>query len=177
MDERQGFARLVSHLVQNGYRQIAYIGAPANLMIQRERFAGYCLGVEQTGISLNPDWIKEGNLTETSGYNAAVQLLSGNSAPTAIMACNDLMALGALQAAQEMGVRVGSELAITGFDGIKDTEYTTPPITTLYQPTYEIARNLTTILGKIINGASPEGMSLTIEPELILRASSEPRSG
>ncbi len=93
------------------------------------------------------------------------------------MACNDLMALGALQAAQEMGVRVGSELAITGFDGIKETEYTTPPITTLFQPTYEIARNLTTILGKIINGASSEGMSLTIEPELILRASSEPRSG
>ncbi len=177
VDERHGFAGLVSHLVQNGYRQIAYIGGPDDLMIQRERFAGYCLGLEQAGVSLHPDWIREGNLTETSGYNAAKQLLSGDPAPTAIMTCNDLMALGALQAAQEMGVRVGSELAITGFDGIKDTEYTTPPITTLHQPTYEIARNLTTILGKIINGASPEGMSLTIEPELISRASSEPRSG
>ncbi len=177
VDERHGFARLVSHLVQNGYRQIAYIGASTDLMIQRERFAGYCLGLDQAGISLNPDWIIEGNLTETSGYNAANQLLSGSPAPTAIMACNDLMALGALQAAQEKGIRVGRELAITGFDGIKETEYTTPPITTLYQPTYEIARNLTTILGKLINGAPLECMSQAIEPKLILRASSEPRSG
>jgi len=177
VDERHGFARLVSHLTQNGYRQIAYIGTAPDLMIQQERFAGYCLGLEQAGILLNPDWIKEGNLTETSGYVTANQLLSQPSAPTAIMACNDLMALGALQAAQEKGLRVGSELAITGFDGIKETEYTSPPITTLFQPTYEIARSLTDILGKIINGTPLESMSQTVEPDLLLRASSQPRSG
>jgi LacI family transcriptional regulator len=172
VDERRGFARLVSHLVQNGHRQIAYVGAPADLMIQRERYAGYCLGLKQAGIPFDPHLIKEGTLTETSGYNAAKQLLSESAAPTAIMACNDLMALGVLQAAQENGIRVGSELAITGFDGIKETEYTTPPITTLFQPTYEIACNLTAILGKLINGIPLETMSQAVEPDLILRASS-----
>ena len=177
VDERRGFARLVSHLAQNGHRQIAYIGTSPDLMIQHERFAGYRMGLEQAGIALNPEWIKEGNLTESSGHDAAQQLLSGSSVPTAIMACNDLMALGALQAAQEKGIRVGTDLAITGFDGIKETEYTTPPITTLFQPTYEIARNLTDTLGKIINGTRLETLSQTVEPDLILRASSLPWSG
>ena len=89
------------------------------------------------------------------------------------MACNDLMALGVLQAAQEKDIQVGSQLAITGFDGIKETEYTTPPITTLFQPTYEIARRLTAALGKIINGLPVETLSQVVEPKLILRASSQ----
>ena len=173
VDERKGFASLVTHLVQNGHHRIAYIGAPPGLMIQQERFGGYCLGLQQAGIQANPDWIKEGDLTENSGYHAANQLLEESPAPTAIMACNDLMALGVLQAAQEKDIQVGSQLAITGFDGIKETEYTTPPITTLFQPTYEIARRLTAALGKIINGLPVETLSQVVEPKLILRASSQ----
>ncbi len=114
-----------------------------------------------------------GNLTEEGGYAAAQKLLTLLDRPTAILGCNDLTAMGILRAAQELGFQVGKDLAIAGYDGIQETAYTNPPLSTLRQPTYEIARQLAGMLIAITKGnvdllSRPD---VILEPELILRGS------
>lgn len=171
VDERQGMQELVKHLIQKGHRRIAFIGGSPDLIIQNERFGGYCQGLESAGISLNSDWILDGDLTEQGGFNATLALLNQTPQPTAIIGCNDLTALGALRAAKERGIYIGTGLAIAGYDGIKETEYTLPPLTTVHQPTYEIARKLTSMLIQMIEGKPLEEDRVVIQPELIIRAS------
>jgi LacI family transcriptional regulator len=166
-----GFQKLVTHLVEKGHRRIAFIGASPDLVVHVDRFAGYQQGLQIANIPFDPDLVKQGDLSEQGGYQAALELLNLAQPPTAIMGCNDLTALGIMQAAKERGKYIGTELAITGYDGIKETEFTNPPLTTLYQPTYEIARELAKILMKIINGEQIDEIKVTIEPQFIIRAS------
>jgi LacI family transcriptional regulator len=173
VNERGGFERLVAHLVRKGHQRLAYIGAANNLLIQIERSNGYKTGLEVAGLPYDENLVVEGDLSEEGGYRAARKLLALANPPTAILGCNDLTAIGVLRATQETGLRVGKDLAITGFDGIQDTESTYPQITTLRQPTYEIARRLTKMLIAINKGESLIETRVVIEPELILRASTE----
>lgn len=162
---------LVTRLTQKGHRRIAFIGASPNLVIHADRFQGYRQGLESAQIPFEAVLVETGDLTENGGYEAARKLLTQSAPPTAILGVNDLTALGVLRAAQEKGIPVGTELAIAGYDGIKETEYTNPPLTTLYQPTYEIARQLARMLIRLIEGESLEETSITISPELLIRAS------
>jgi LacI family transcriptional regulator len=173
VNERGGFERLVSHLVQKGHKRLAYVGASPTLMIQVERFAGYKRGLELSGLSYDGKLILRGNLTEEGGYSAAQKLLALPDRPTAILGCNDLTAMGILKAAQELGLQVGKDLAVAGYDGIQETAYTSPPLTTLRQPTYEIARRLAAMLITMTNGSMLNEPHVFFEPDLILRASTE----
>jgi LacI family transcriptional regulator len=122
-------------------------------------------------IAYDPNLYLEGDLGEIGGYRAACTLLDQQPRPEAIIGINDLTALGVLQVAKERGIYVGTELAIAGYDGIKETEFTNPPLTTLYQPTYEIARQLAQMLIRLIEGDELEETQVTIKPDLIVRAS------
>jgi len=173
VNDRGGFERLVTHLAEKGHQRIAYIGAPPNLMIQIERLAGYKNGLEIAGLSYNKNLVLEGDLTEEGGYQAAKSLLVLAKTPTAILGCNDLTAIGALKAAQEAGLSVGKDLAIAGYDGIQETASTNPPLTTLRQPTYEIARRLAVMLISITKANMLNEPHVVVEPDLILRASTE----
>ena len=171
VNERGAMAQLVKHLVQKGHQRIAFIGGSPDLIIQRERLGGYRQGLEAAGIAFNSELVLESDLTELGGYKAAMILLTRNPMPTAIIGCNDLTALGTLRAAKERGIYIGTELAIAGYDGIKETEYTNPSLTTIYQPTYEIARKLANMLIQVIQGKVIEENRVEIQPELIIRAS------
>ena len=176
MNERGGFERIALHLKEKGHKRIAFIGGPPELVLQRERFAGYKQGLTAAGLEYDNGLVIEGNLTEDGGYKAATKLLAGADPPTAIMACNDQSAIGAMRAAKEAGRKIGERFSITGYDGIREAEYADPPLTTLYQPTYEIARQLTRMLVNLINHEPVNPLRLQIEPELILRASTETRA-
>jgi LacI family repressor for deo operon, udp, cdd, tsx, nupC, and nupG len=93
--------------------------------------------------------------------------------PTAILGCNDQIAIGALGAAKELGRKIGSDFSIAGYDGIREAEYTNPPLTTISQPTYEIARRLVKMLIAEINHQPLDEPRPVLEPELILRDSTE----
>lgn len=166
-----GMEKLVTHLVEKGHRRIAFIGASQDLVLHTNRLNGFQQGLRHAQISLDPSLIKNGDLTEESGYYLAQELLKLPERPTAIIGCNDLTALGVLRAAREKGLYIGSELAIAGFDGIPETEFTNPPLTTLSQPTYEIARKLATMLMSIIAAKPLDNSHISFEPELIIRAS------
>jgi LacI family transcriptional regulator len=173
VDGEKGVRQLVGHLIRKGNRRIAFISAPAMLTLQTDRFAGFRKGLQENGIDLDYDLVVEGDLTRQGGYDAAKVLLARSAPPTAIICSNDLTAIGAMRAASEAGFVVGKDLAIAGFDGIDDAEHTRPPLTTINQPVYEIACRLVQMLVNIISGASLEATRVILEPELILRASTE----
>lgn len=166
-----GIQQLVTHLVEKGHQRIAFIGAAPELVIHADRFQGYQQGLAAAQIPSDPALVRQGDLTEEGGYRAALDLLAQPHKPTAIIGCNDLTALGVLRAAKERGLYIGTELAIAGYDGIQETEYTSPPLTTLYQPTYDIARLLARMLVQRIAGEPLEKPFVTIEPKLVIRAS------
>jgi LacI family transcriptional regulator len=171
MDSRWGLTILAKHLVERGRRRIAYIGAPARLTLQADRLAGYQNGLSEAGIAFDGTLVAEGDLTRGGGYQAALQLLNLPQPPTAIIGANDLTAAGAMRAAHERGLVVGRDIAIAGYDGTDDSEHTQPPLTTLKQPVYDIARRLVKMLIASIEGKELIESQIILRPELIVRES------
>jgi LacI family transcriptional regulator len=166
-----GFKELVDHLKSNGHQRIAYIGAQSDLKIQADRLHGYRQGLDVAGIRYDPDLVVEGDTSRSGGYQAAKRLLALPNAPTAITCINDLTAIGVLHAANELGIVVGRDLAVTGFDGIAESEHSLPPLTTLSQPLYDIARQLVSMLISQVNGEPSKEPHVVYQPKLITRQS------
>lgn len=172
VNERGGFLRLVQHLAERGHRRIAMVSGPAELVISAERLHGYLDGLSQLKLPFDPELIIAGDLSEEGGYLAARRLLSLAAPPTAILGCNDRTAIGIIRAAQDNGLVIGEELAVAGYDGIGEAACTTPPLTTVVQPTYEISRRLTDKLLQMLSGNPPDPLQETVEPVFLPRASS-----
>jgi LacI family transcriptional regulator len=102
------------------------------------------------------------------------ELLELSPLPTAVIACNDLMALGAISASQSQGLVVGRDVAVTGFDDIPLAEHSHPPLTTVRQPIYAIGRQICQMLIQLIQGKPLVEHHVLLQPELIVRESSGP---
>jgi LacI family transcriptional regulator len=165
------FKLLIDHLVSLGHRRIAYIGAPPEIKIQADRLEGYQDGLHSHGLAFDADLVADGDLTSEGGYRAGQCLLTLPDPPTAIACVDDMTAMGVLHAAREQGWTVGENLAVTGFDGIQGFEHTQPPLTTIDQPVYQIARRLVQMLAAQIGGTPLEEKHVQIEPVLEIRQS------
>jgi len=170
-DSEIGMRLLARHLVALGHKKIALITAPSDLMFSYFRLKGFQEGLDESGIHLEPSRIVTGDLTQRAGYSLARELLHLPDPPTAIAACNDLMALGAISAAQERGLVVGQDIAITGFDNIPLAEHCHPPLTTVHQPIYQIGETVCEMLIKRIQGVTIEEEHILLTPSLVIRQS------
>ena len=117
------------------------------------------------------------DLTQRGGFEAMNQLLDLSPPPTAVVACNDLMALGAISAAQTRALVVGRDVAIIGFDDIPLAEHSHPPLTTVRQPIYDIGRQICDMLIRSVQGEELVERHVLLQPELIVRESSGVRPG
>jgi LacI family transcriptional regulator len=171
-DGESGMQLIADHLVDQGYRQIGMIAGPSFLMFAQHRRRGLVRALEKYGIHLKKDFVREGDLSQQGGYEQASQLLELPDPPTAIVAGNDLMAFGAMSAAQDRGLEVGKDIAITGFDDIPMAEYSHPPLTTLHQPIYQIGEKVCEMLILLILGERLEEEQIILQPRLIVRQSS-----
>ncbi len=166
-----GMKLVIQHLIDLGHRRIAFIAAPSDLMFATYRLTGFRQAMEENGLPLDESLILVGDMTQRSGHRLAGELLDRPDRPTAIAACNDLMALGAMTAAQERGLMVGQDIAITGFDDIPPAQYSHPPLTTVHQPIYRIGRMICDMLIKCINGEALVERHILLQPSLIIRRS------
>lgn len=167
----QGYLDLISHLASQGHSLIAFIGGAADLKIDLDRTNGYRSGLAAASISVDPSMVVRANLTPQGGYQATLRLLEQYIQPTAIVCINDLTAIGAMHAAHELGLKVGRDIAIAGFDGIADSAHTQPPLTTLDQPVYGIATKLIEMTMALIQKEPLENLQVKIRPNLLIRAS------
>jgi LacI family transcriptional regulator len=171
-DGFRGFELAGQHLIDLGHRRLAFIAAPENLMFSRYRRAGLEAVLQRHGLTMPPNYYIASDLTQRGGFAAMNQLLDLSSPPTAVVACNDLMALGAISAAQKRGLVVGRDVAITGFDDIPLAEHSHPPLTTVRQPIYDIGRQVCDMLICLIEGKELTERHILLEPELVVRESS-----
>jgi LacI family transcriptional regulator len=171
-DGESGFKLVVDHLVNLGHRRIACIASPPELMFSQYRRDGLRSRLQELNAPLDPTLVRVGDLTQRSGYEQAMELLNLSSPPTAIVAFNDLMAFGAMSAAQNRGLVVGSDVSITGFDNTPMADHSHPALTTVDQPIYQIGSMVCEMLIHLIQGEPLEEEYILLKPELIVRQSS-----
>jgi DNA-binding LacI/PurR family transcriptional regulator len=159
------------HLLDLGHRCMAHIGGPLEIRLARERFVGFQQALEARGLEPSSCAIEEGTFTCQSGYLAMQQLLTYQPRPTAVFAANDLMAIGAMRAVNEAGLRVPHDISIVGVDDIEVAGFQTPPLTTIRQPFTELATLGVQLLLDILAGKELAQSQLVIEPTLIIRQS------
>jgi LacI family transcriptional regulator len=164
-------SNLVNHLIAQGCKRIAFVGGPEFLTIHIDRLEGYRHGLAINHLPDDPALVYLADLTSTGGYQTAKRMLWLPDPPDAIVCVNDETAFGALHAAHEAQRNVGVDLAITGFDGVQDSIYAQPPLTTLDQPVYDIARHLVRMVLAEIAGTPIPEYQVVIEPTLRIRAS------
>jgi LacI family transcriptional regulator len=145
-DNARGGKSATRYLIDLGHRRIGCIVGPSDVTPSAERITGYRQALDEGGIPVDEALIVKGDFQYESGYQAACQLLAMDDPPTAIFACNDLMAVGAISAAAEVGRRVPAELSVVGFDDVSLASFANPPLTTILQPKHEMGVIAATML-------------------------------
>jgi DNA-binding LacI/PurR family transcriptional regulator len=148
----EGAYKATQHLLQAGHRHLAVITGPLHLSNAVERLRGFQRALKGARIHIEPEYMPEARFDRQSGYEAALRLLRMLPRPTAIFACNDMMAYGVLSAARELNIRCPDELSIVGFDNLDFTEFTAPALTTVQQPGYQLGATAARLLLERIDG-------------------------
>jgi LacI family transcriptional regulator len=159
------------YLFGMGHRKIAVISGAIDSDSSRKRFNGYYRAVMDHQMVFNPALIKTGDWEYQSGYELMKDLIAGDERPSAILAMNDLMASGAIEACQESGLSVPSDISVMGFDDREFSAYIRPKLTTMALPLHDMGRKSMETLAQIINNdASPE-LPETLKCKLVERDS------
>jgi LacI family transcriptional regulator len=173
-DGYRAMRQIVDHLVGLGHTRLACIAEPMKFTKSYHRVQGFLDGLRSHGLEGEDDLVVETHFRQRSGRLAGAQLLDRSQPPTAIVACNDLIALGVLSAVQERGLVVGRDVSITGFDDILLAEYANPPLTTVHLPAHDLGEMVANLLFKAIREEPVDEKQIIIEPELVIRQSSGP---
>jgi len=172
----EGAYSATRHLLRMGHRQLAVITGPLHLANAVDRLNGFKRALSEAKVTIEPDYIQEARFERNSGYQAAKRLLGMLPRPTAIFACNDLMALGVLLAARELGLACPKDLSAVGFDNLDFAEFTAPALTTVYQPGYQLGTAAARLLLERIAGLKPAIQKVVLPTELKVRGSVAPPS-
>lgn len=169
LDQLEGARLATDYLLELGHRQIAFIAGLPEHDDARARLAGYRAALEAAGIAFNPALVVQGNFQESGGLLAVNELLETRQRFSAIFCANDQTAYGARLALYRRGIRVPDDISIIGFDDLPNSNYTTPPLTTVRQPVYEMGKQAARTVLQLLNGETPTLTQLPLE--LIMRES------
>jgi LacI family transcriptional regulator len=161
-------------LVELGHSRITQIVGPLNLLLARERAAGFQEKLKNTGLDSIGLVSSGGDWTCQSGYQAMQQILDGPEIPTAVFGANDRMAIGAMQAIIEKGMRIPEDISIIGVDDIEVASFLSPSLTTIRQSFKEMSSHCVSLLIDIIAKKEPEQLQIVMEPQLVKRKSTSP---
>jgi len=175
VDGQAGVYQAVQHVLKKGHSQIAILAWPEASRVGTERLSGYFQAMEENQLTIDPAWVVRGQGEYEYGYTAACRLLDlpKSRRPSAIISMTDLIAIGAVNAAQDHGLLIGKELAVTGFDDVPVFQYFKPSLTTLHQPVWEVGRSTVQLLVDLLQGRPVEKQQILLAPELIVRESTE----
>ncbi len=181
VDNMAGGRLAVEHLLALGHQRIACLAGPADHIHARARLAGFKQALRERRIALHKEYILHGDFDYASGARHAARwcALPAAERPTAIVCGNDVMAIGALHAIQQAGLRVPQDLSVVGYDDVPQAAYTVPPLTTVAQPCAAIAAAAVGWLLERIEAPlpSPAGgppASRLLPVQLVVRGSTAP---
>jgi DNA-binding LacI/PurR family transcriptional regulator/GAF domain-containing protein len=171
-DNYGGMRSMIAHLTQaHGHRRIAFIRGPETNPEAEQRYQAYVDVLAEYGVPFDPDLVAPGDFLAPSG-ESAVRLLFDERRVTfeAIVAASDAMAIGALRALQDRGIRVPYDVAVVGFDDIDEARATTPSLTTVQQPLVELGKRAAETLLALLSGKNVPAQ-VTVPTQLIIRQS------
>ncbi|MBC7959023.1 MAG: LacI family DNA-binding transcriptional regulator [Vallitaleaceae bacterium] len=169
VDNKGAIVQGIEYLTRIGHKNIGFIALQMDEPYAKERLEGYLEGMKQSQISIQPSWISYVNNTSDGGIDYAKALLVGNPNLTAVVCSSDLLALGVLEAAKLAGKEVPSELSIIGMDGIYLDKISTPYLSTVEQPVYQIGRELAQMLLERMEQPSKAVQRKIIPTRLVLQ--------
>lgn len=175
-DNEEGGRLAARYLLSLGHQRLACITGPSFLTPSARRVAGFRDALAEAGYAVADAHVVTGDFQHEGGYNAARQLLTTSEPPTAIFACNDLMAVGALSAAHDVGLSVPDDLSVIGYDDIPLASYTTPRLTTIHQPGHKIGELAVQTLLKRIRRPDKAPEHHRLDVTLIERGTCAPRT-
>lgn len=170
IDYEQGISEAVNHLLELGHRQIGFISGPLGLKSAKIRRSAFLKFLRKRGIIERKELVTMGNYKISGGKEAMTKLLELKERPTAVLASNDLTAIGALQALRIHGLRVPEDMSLIGFDDIDLAQSTDPPLTTVNVSRVRVAESAFELLFALINGETIQ-RELHVETNLVVRES------
>lgn len=173
VDNKKGITLLLNHLADLGHKKFGFLdgGWLGDNLDRKMAFIEY---LRRENLTDEPDWIQIAGSSAETSYVAMNKILQLSSRPTAILAADDVLALGAMKAITESGMKMPDDISITGFDDIDLVNFVTPALTTVRQPVEEMSALALELLMDIIEGGSPPNRIFLSEPELIVRSSTGP---
>jgi len=169
VENYRGAQELAMYLLHLGYRRIAHICGPLDTLCAQHRRQGFLDVMRARGHRVDASMMVEGDFTEASGYYAMQALLPQR--PEAIFAGNDLMAIGAMRALREAGLRVPDDVGVAGFDDVPAAASADPPLTTVHQPTARMAVVATEMLIDVVEQRDTLKHRVILPTELVIRRS------
>ena len=168
---RKGMRDAMRHLLALGHRRIGFITGRMDIACSHDRLQGYREGLAEVGLPYDPELIREGDFMQPTGFRQTQSLLQLPEPPTAIVASNDVMAFGVMDAAKAAGLAVGHDISIIGFDDIPMASQVYPALTTVRQPLAEMGENALDMLVTLLQGRTVLNPRQELPTELIIRQS------
>ena len=171
VDNHAGARLAVDHLVSRGWRRIATIAGPQDMLAGVARLEGYREALRRAGLDAPDDLVAHGHFSEDGGRVAMEDLLARHGDIDAVFAASDPMAFGAMRAIREAGRRIPEDIAVVGFDGSPAAAGSEPPLTTVDQPAEAMGRHMARLLLASIEGRPVAQPAVILVPDLVVRAS------
>jgi len=170
-DDDTGAYQAVAHLTGLGHRHIALIAEDPELMTTKERMRGYRRALEDANIAYTDDLVTISNSSVEAGKQRALELMGSDHPPTAIVAFNDLLAVGVVQAAKELRLSIPWDLSVISFDNTVLAGIVDPPLTSVAVPIQQMGRQIMDMLIERVSGEKGDKRRIVLKPELIIRQS------
>ncbi|MBI1295821.1 LacI family DNA-binding transcriptional regulator [bacterium] len=178
VDGRAGIRAATRHLSEQGHSRIALLTWPgatkAKSRAGTSRTNGYYDAMNEAQLPIDPAWTREALGIFKHGFEQTqlLLMLPEDRRPTAVVAVDDQLAIGAMHAALESGLRIGAQFGVTGFDDTPGVQLLRPALTSVRQPIWDVGQRIVEVLVGLIQGAPTEQTQILLEPELIVRESS-----
>ena len=174
-DDHDGIAQAIAHLVELGHREIAYVAGPQALSTGSARYRAYVELMGARGLAAGSDLVRFGaSFSEREGARGLRSLLDGGARFTAVLAGNDLMALGCYETLAERGLSCPGEVSVIGFNDMHFADKFAPPLSSVRIPHHEMGLRAAELLLARIEGSADEGTLTVLPAQLIVRSSSGP---
>lgn len=159
------------YLIKKGHTQIGCIRGPIDKPTAIKRFAGFEKAMQEAQLSINKKWVAVSNFECEDGANAFKKLYEKGPLPSALFVCNDMMAMGVINAATTLGLRIPEDLSLIGYDDIKIARFMTPALTTIHQSKFNLGQQAFDTLLDKIKTKRETNIEIELEPILVERES------
>ncbi|EGU56270.1 ribose operon repressor [Vibrio nigripulchritudo ATCC 27043] len=161
----------VKYLIEQGHHNIGCITGPLSKHQAQMRYEGYKRAMNEAGLTVSSKWIVESDFECDGGYQAFNTMYERGALPSAIFVCNDMMAMGVINAASEKDISVPEDVSLIGYDDVHIAKFMTPSLTTIHQPKHELGKAAVDALLKKLEKETSEHQVVQLEPSLIARNS------